>query len=214
MAVKLDDFLPHLLVELPGCSDPLAKQALLRAAIEFCQQTLAWDEVQDPRPLVDGLPDYDLEAPTGAAVFVVRDVWLGSAQLGPVTMAELQRVLPAWRTAESSTPAFYNAAIDRSQIRIFPIPRNAGSAQLVLRVAYVPTAAATTLPDFLGGQYLDALCSGTKARLMAMPGQDWSQPALVPFYGQRFADGVLEAQAERLHERVVGTVTARPRSFI
>lgn len=212
--MKLTDFMPHLMVELPGCSMPLVMQTLVRVAHEFCQRTLAWDEMQDPFSLVSGVRDYDLEAPTGAVPFMVRDVWMGNRRLRPVTIAELQQVLPGWQKAASSAPAFYNLAADRATVSLFPTPKGEFVAQVVMRVAYVPANNATSLPDFLGTQYLDAICAGAKSRLMAMPAQTWSQPALVPFYRDQFDRGIDQAKAESLHERVQGTVTAQPRRFI
>lgn len=210
----LTDFLPHFMVELPGCSVPLAMQTLVRVAHEFCQRTLVWDEVQDPFRLVSGLRDYDLEVPTGAAVAMVREVWMGNRLLRPTTMPALQLVLPAWQTATSSAPAFYNLAADRLAISFFPIPSGAITVPVVMRVAYVPANNATSLPDVLGTQYLDAICAGVKSRLMAMPAMTWSQPPLVPFYREQFERGIDQAKAESLHDRAQGAVGVRPRRFI
>lgn len=211
--MTLDNFLPHVLVELPGCSDPLVKQTLLSCAIEFCQMSLCWDEVQDPVALVDNTRDYDLEAPSGAVPYLVKSVWVGARQLTPVTLRNLQSVLPGWRDATGSEPMYYNAAIDRSQLSVYPLPLNTNGATLVVRVALAPRRNASVLPDFLGDQYLDAIAAGVKSRLMAMPGQAWSNLPLVPFYRQTFLDGIFTAKAEMLHERVVGTVTVAPRAF-
>lgn len=211
--MNLDSFLNSIMIEVPGCSDPLARQMVLDAAGEFCQRTLAWDELADPVSLVDGERNYDIDAPTGARAFVVRDVWVDARQLKPVTMAELQSVLPAWRTATSTDPLFYNAALDREQLSVFPTPLGASGSQMVMRVALMPKSGATTLPDFLGTYYMDAITAGAKARLMAIPNQAFTNFKLVPLMRQQFDEGVFQACAESLHARVPGLVSVRPRQF-
>lgn len=212
--MKLDDFLPHVLVELPGCSDPLVKQTLVRVAVEFCQRTLAWDEIQDPIALLDGVSEYEICVPSGGQVYQVRDVWIRNRRLRPITLQDLQLEMPDWRESCASEPSSYNLALARGTLSVFPKLLNVPSGTaMVLRVAYVPSNSATVLPDFLGQQYLNAIAAGVKSRLMAMPNQAWTQPALVSFYWQQFEEGVFNARAEALHDRTFGTVSVTPRRY-
>lgn len=214
MATNLDKFLNHMLVDLPGCPDPTARYALLIAAGEFCRTSLCWDEFQDAEPLQDGVAGYDLFAPAGASVYMVKEVWIGSRMLTPLSMSQLQVQVPAWQTAQTSTPLYYNAATDRGTLTLYPTPKESDGQTFVVRVAYAPTVTATTLPDFLFERYLDAVTSGAKARLMATPGhQPYSQPALAAYHREVFLNGIVLAQNESMHERVQGTVTVAPRTF-
>lgn len=212
--MNLDDFLPFMLVDLPGCPDPTAKQALVLAAMEFCRESHCWDEVQDPFSLVAGQRDYDLENPSGGECLLVRDVWIGARQLRPTTIQELQLVIPKWRETTTNEPTYYNAVIDRQQISLYPTPDGASDNQVVIRAVYMPTASATSLPDFLGSRYLEDVVSGAKARLMATPGQTYSKPDAVEFHREKFDHGIARAKSEMMHDRVQGLVTVRPRTFI
>ncbi len=212
--MRLDDFMPHVLVELPGCSDPLVKQTLVRAAVEFCQRTLAWDEIQDPITLTDDVSEYEIDVPSGGQVYQVRDVWIRNRRLRPITLQDLQLEMPDWRDSGASEPSAYNLSTTRGTLSVFPRLQNVpANTTMVLRVAYVPSNSATVLPDFLGQQYLMAIAAGVKAALMAIPNQAWSQPALVPFYRQQFEEGVFNARAEALHDRTFGTVAVTPRRY-
>jgi hypothetical protein len=210
--MKLDDFFEYVLPEVIGCPDPTLRSAVRMAAIDFCRETLAWTEIQDPTPLVDETSDYDIDTPQGAFAYTVRDVWMNNRRLEPKTMAALAEGLPNWLSAHSNEPVFYNAAAERGTIRIFPIPSNS-SGSLVIRAAYVPTLTCTTLPDFLGQRHADVIASGAKSRAMLIPGQVWSNPQLGAYYQTKFDDGITKARIEEAHDRVPGTITVRPRAF-
>lgn len=210
--MNLESFFPYVLPEVIGCPDPTIRSAILMAANEFCRETLAWTEIQDPVALINGEPNYEIDMPSGSFAYTVRDVWLGNRRLSPKTMSALQDAMPQWATSTSNEPVYYNAAPERGLIRVFPTPANAVGS-LVIRAAYVPKLDATTLPDFLGQRYLDTLCSGAKSRLMLLPGQPWSNPQGGVYHLQRFTDGIIAARIEEAHDRVPGTITVRPRAF-
>lgn len=211
--MKLSDFFPHLLIELPGISDPLLNQALLRVAIDFCQRSQAWVEITEPLPLRDRQSEYDLDAPTDARVFLVREVWVGSRPLTPATIQRLQLSLPEDRSVTYAEPTLYQPSVDRQSLTLYPTPV-ASTAKLVAKVCYVPKANAATLPELLSERYLMAVCAGTKASLMAIPGQAWSNPALSAFYRSQFEDGIVTAKVEAFYDGAPsGQITVAPRPF-
>ena len=213
--MKISDILPYVVNDLPGCPAIIATQGVLLAARELCQRTLCWDEFQDPVALVNKVSSYDLEAPSGASAYTIRDVFCGNAKLRAISMNELQDLLPNWRTATGNMPVFYTRATDRAQVTVYPTPDQVISGtKLVFRVTYVPILSATTVPDFLGTDYLDAITAGAKARLMLSPGATYANPSLAPVHRAVFEDAITQAIAETLHERAQGTVTVRPRAFI
>lgn len=211
--MTLDEFLPHLLPDLPGCPDTLVKQQLLFACIEFCTETHAWNEIQEPITLIDKISEIDIDTPTGARIVAVKDVWASNRKLRPVTMTQLFELIPNWQTAEGSEPTYYNASTDYRSIRIFPKPIGANRQAITLRVAYTPTMSATTIPDEIGIRFWDGLIGGTKARLMVTPGKSWSNAALSQYNRQLFDDAVLKAKIAALHDRVEGSVSVRPHPF-
>lgn len=213
--MKLDDFLPHLLPELPGCPDALVKQQLLFGIIEFCTETHAWNEIQDPITILDRQNEIDVETPRDARIVAVKDVWASNRKLRPVTMDQLFERIPNWQTAESTEPVYYNASVDYRTIRIFPSPiGQAGQRNtLTMRVAYAPTMSATTFPDELGIKYWDHLQAGAKSRLMMVPGKSWTNLQMAAVYKQQFEDGILKAKISAIHDRVQGSVSVRPHPF-
>jgi hypothetical protein len=211
--MNLDDFLPHLLPDLPGCPDTLVKQQLLFGVIEFCQETHAWNEIQDPIRVRDGVNEIDVDTPSGARIVAVKDAWAANRKLRPVTMPQLFELIPNWQTAEGSEPTYYNASTDYRSIRIFPIPNDSTNQTITLRVAYAPKLDATSIPDELAIKYWDALIGGAKARLMVTPGKAWTNANLSAYNRGLFDAGILKAKISALHDRVEGSLSVRPHPF-
>ena len=211
--MNLDYFLPYLLIELPGVSDPLLKQALVRAAIDFCQRSQVWQEVAEPIVLVDGQSDYDIDAPVGAQVYLLRDAWVGAQPLRPLTLQRQQLELAQDPSQSSTVPTHFRSSADRQSLTVYPVPK-LPTASLRVKACFVPKASATVLPDLLGDRYLMAVCAGVKSALMAIPGQAWSNPALSAYYHSQFDDGVLAARMEVLYDGAPsGQLTVPPRQF-
>ena len=209
----LSNFHPFVATEVIGCPYPTLDQALLLTAIEFCRETKAWTESQDPIILIEGVNEYEIDVPTGAYVQTVRDVWIGSHRLQPVTMSGLQNAMPDWLSAKGSEPSYYNMAGELTLLRVYPTPTAVTGQAMVVRASYVPTMSATSLPDFLGQRHLDAIASGAKARLMAMPGVPWTNTELSIYYRANFDKAILNTRIEEAHDRVPGTIRVQPRAF-
>jgi hypothetical protein len=209
----LTAFHPFVATEVIGCPEPTINQALLLAAIEFCRETKSWTEIQEPITLVDDAFEYEMDAPSGALVQTVRDVWIGSRRLTPVTVAGLQNVMPDWATMQASEPSYYNMAGELPLLRVYPVPMGTTGQALVVRATYVPKTNAATLPDFLGQRHMEGIASGAKARLMAMPGTPWSNPELAIYYRSLYDQSILNVRIEEAHDRVPGTIRVQPRSF-
>lgn len=208
----LADFHPYVMPEVTGCPAPMVDQALRMMAIEFCRETKCWTELQSPVTLMDDVNEYDLDAPTGAQVLTVRDVWVGARRLTPVTLSDLPVLMPDWLVTRSSEPSHYNMAGELPMLKVYPTPEKPTQA-LTVRVTYTPTLSATALPDFFTSKHLDALTSGAKARLMVMPGVSWSSPELAVYYRANFDKAIVNTRIEEAHDRVPGTIRVKPRIF-
>lgn len=206
----LDDILPHILVDAPGCPSPVARRALLNAAIEFCDFTHAWNEIQDPITLIDNQHTYDVDLPTGAAVALVMSIAKPSGEIHPRTMDQVKAWLPDWQTASSTSPTVFASPSSKSQVRLFPTPKDAQRLRVTMRVAYKPTITATELPDDLVNDHLEALVHGALTRLMAEPGKAWSNPGLVGYHRDQFELAKNNTRADQLSENVSSETRIEP----
>ncbi len=208
-----DQFFPYIRVDVPDCPNPVINTNVISACVEFCRETLAWTEFQDYLPLFDDLVDYQIDAPAHSRLIQIMDVWMGNSRLIPLTIKDLQRVMPNWTDAIGSLPVYYTAAVERGMIRLHPKPKNVTGKRLSLRIALVPSSNAATLPDFLELHHFEAIASGVKARLLMMASAPWFNPQLAERHRQLFLDGINAARIAELHDRVPSTVNVQPRRF-
>lgn len=210
--MQLDEFFPYILAEVPGCPDITARLALVQAAIEFCNKTLAWNQVLDPIALNANQKDYDLDVPPSSRLELIESVFCDGWEMKAATTLSLQMWLPDWQTAKGNIPRFYNSPEDRFVLRVYPTPTEPGPS-LRVKATFIPVSGASVLPDFLGHYYMEAMASGTKARLMAMPGTEWVNPQLAGYHKGEFNKAVDDTRITQLHERVQGSMTVPSRRF-
>ena len=68
------------------------------------------------------------------------------------------------------------------------------TSSLQLRVILVPTSL-TDVPDFFYDEFHDAWRWGALARLLKMPGKDWTNLPLAGFYQKRYDDEIRIAKS-------------------
>lgn len=202
---------PYCLPELPGVPAPVLDAYINRAWFDFAKDSLCWSEWQAVT-LQDGVDTYTLSPPGGAAVHLVIDAQQGANILVPRGPEQLL-MHDATFAERRGTPNGYSLS-QAKELVIYPRPQ-ADDVALPVRVhvAFVPTLAATTLPDQFAEKYLDPLAAGAKARLMAMVGKEWSNPSAAAFNAAIFDAGVTSAVVERMKGGAQGAITVRARSF-
>lgn len=208
MSTALKDFYDLLMPELPGCTTPMLDLQLRETARAFCQQTSAWKLPFDAVNLVADQATYDLEPsePEAEVVRVIK-LTLGSELIWEDTDREQ-------KSADASEPKYvrneppFTLSPDLLEITLMAdeVPTAAVTGGMVIVGAMKPTARATRLPDFLKGQYSDAMRFGTLARLMVMAKKPWTDRALAAAYmgmwHQQLNFAAYQAQVGNTRERL------------
>lgn len=162
-------FLSRVLIEVPGCSEISALQAIKDACIEFCEKSLVVTRDHDPITVVTGVIDYDLEPPTGYLVVKVMKAWLENNQIHPLApdvvrdAATYNRLFSSYQSAPS-TPSHFLQKEERS-ISVWPVPDKKYPSGLTLRVALKPTRASTSVEDVVFEDYAEVIAAGALQRL-------------------------------------------------
>lgn len=211
--MKVDDFLKFVLPDVPGCPDDLVRQAIMFTANRFCTETQCIDAISDPVQLEEGVQDYDMDILPGLQAITIKSVWTPTRELTPVTMSELNRMLPNWQVATNSEPSFYNMVKGFGKLTVYPIPALPLGSPLTFHAVYAPNQFGNTLPDDMVGFYIDTIAAGAKARLMITPGQTWSNAQLAVANQSLYDAGVVSAKIDVMHNRVPGSIRVRPLRF-
>ena len=209
MTVALETFIPDIAVECSGASNPLILSAVRTAVIEFCRKSLYWQEETDPVPIIKGVAE--LYAPTGRQIVQIMSVNIdGDGTLPPLTLEQVERALPQWRTAHGDPAGF--VAINPETFRLTPVPDTAGT--LTATVAYAPTRTGGVVPDAIYDQHFEVIKHGTLARLKAMMGHAFYDPQAAIYYTGRFNAGVNAAAVERNKGFSRANLRVEPRAFV
>lgn len=188
--VALDVFLPQIRLEVAGCPEPVLKNALLKAATDFCTRSLAWNERLAAVTVTDtGFP-YTI--PVAAHATLTRLLTAHApGRLYPTTYADLDAVQD-WPTVKGS-PAHY--LFDASgRLIVYPLP--SAPVQMTLRAAFTAARDATVLEDFLYTRWREELVHGAVAELKSMKDRAWTDLANVPYHATQFEAGVSVATTE------------------
>ena len=211
MTVALETFIPDIAVECSGASNPLILSAVRTAVIEFCRKSLYWQEETDPEQIVKGIAEYVLSAPTGRQIVQIMSVNIdGDGTLPPLTLEQVERALPQWRTVRGSPVGF--VALTPEGFRLTPVPNTSGT--LTATVAYAPTRTGGVVPDAIYDQHFEVIKHGTLARLKAMMGHAFYDPQAAIYYTGRFIAGVNAAAVERNKGFSRANLRVEPRAFV
>jgi hypothetical protein len=193
---------------VPGCSEPLAAQAVVDAAITFCENSLVLREVLDPLTLQAGLDQYEFSAPSNQEVVRLLNVWVDGQLLRPIPAEQVD-----YAAQQDGAPSSYYVLRQDEvlTVQLYPTPIAAG--QLSAEVALRPTREATQLPTDLYTYWLDAVLAGTLAHLLALPATSFSNPAAATHYMGRAATLTGRARIEGSRGRLRTSLRISPRSF-
>jgi hypothetical protein len=174
-----DEFLPEIMPFVPECPDVVVRGAVRDTAMEFCEETLCWQDTMDARVEVS---ERDIPLSTDDDdIVIVRPLRIGTeddGELTPKSTRWLDRNVADWRY-ETGTPVYYTLPMNGV---LWLAPHTDTAFTLDLQVALKPGPDSTEGPDDLFTDHRAAIQAGAIARLCVMPGKAWSNPALVTMF--------------------------------
>jgi hypothetical protein len=163
---SVEEWLPLVLSDAPGCSDYTALQKIREAAVEYCETSHAMATKQAPYPIAG--KRYSLDVDSGLHVYLVRTVTIDGAPVEDYTF-----------NAEDLELTFGEA-----------VHTEAGPIEVTLVLA--PSEDATSLPDALWSDHRHAIAAGAKAVLQMTPDRPYTNPAAAEVNAARFTRKALE----------------------
>jgi uncharacterized protein YbdZ (MbtH family) len=210
-----ESFLSRVLIEVPGCAEISAIQAIRDACIEFCEKSLVLVRDHDPVTVQQGVVDYDLEPPTGTLVIKIMQAWLDDAKLEPAAPDQVRhaalynRDYASYQSA-ASTPLVYVQKDERT-VSLWPVPDKTYTNGLTMRVALKPTRSSSAVDDAIFEEYAETIASGALARLMISPGKPYTNPQVSGAHRLMFGQGVNVARQRSGHGHVRSNLSVRLR---
>ena len=178
--------LRDVMPEVPGCPRPVASQRLLRAAEDFCRDTHVWIDEVDRFLMRRDVNDYEVWQPSEGKVIALARVRDDEGQ-------HLHHT-------------FY---MEEMKLRL-DNPQEGSRAVIV--AALMPSR--NKMPEWIVSMHGEAIAAGAKARLMMMPGVEWSAPELGQFYRLQFAQGKSEARTDRARKHSEAGQSVKKRRWV
>lgn len=175
---ELDVFLPSIMPKVPGCPEPSAFFAIIKAAQDFCERTRLWRD-SDSFQITETSCNV-VCAPDGSDLFEIENAMLDGKKLDPISIGDLNRDYPDWR--ERSQGGRWITQTEHDTVIV--VPKTAGT--LALSITLRPSDDAELLPDFLAKHYRQVIADGALAEILMLPGQSFTDPARAQFYSARF----------------------------
>jgi len=190
--VPFTDFYNEVLPEVPGCLEAVALNAILNAAIVFCERTKVHKVDLDPITLLANTPTTAfvvLASAPQTRVHEIREAVYGTTSLEFRDPDWLRINLdPIWRT-KTGTPQYITQDNEES-FRVVPYLTVDATSALNLFVALKPTATATDIDDRLWREYGEVIAAGALARLMMSPKKSYTNIALAGANNAIFEEAV------------------------
>ena len=196
--ISVDTLFPYVLPFVTGCSEPLARQAIVQTAIEFCDKTAVMAETLDAFPTSKGIAEYDVDVPN-TQMRVSRII---SAKVDNVIVAGVHTTDAAKLTKTDGKPmGFYTTRTGSVlQVNLYPVPDDKYTIQLT--VAYAPTFGATSIEDDLVNYWGEAISCGAVARIAETPNMPFSNPDLAMYKRNEFMRHCQAAKIDSYQGRV------------
>lgn len=199
------NFLKDVQVHVPGCPEPVAEHALLRAAQEFFSTTRVWRLWLPDATTTTGLTDYLMLMEPKSELVRIERATLDGRSIEVRTEDELP---DDWKTYTGGIVDGVHTP-DRKGLILLPAPASDG---LVLRVevSLCPANDATGIEDRLFDLYVQQIAAGAVADLKGHAGKTYSDTAGSLAWRSRFEAhmGVTDIKRAR------GFSSARPRSRV
>ena len=209
--MNLSEFLPEIFLEVNGCPEAVALNALRHTLREFCDLSKAWQADIDSVSVISGQPSYDIDVPPDAELMILLSATYNSRPMTIYTPEEMDRILTTWRT-DTGTGVSYLIQ-DWNMLYVSPVPTADDSNPIYLRAAFKPTMVATTCGDILEN-WREGISGGALARLKQIPGKAWTDRDGALYYRSLFDDAANMACVRTLTGFSKRSLRVTPRRYI
>lgn len=171
---ELEDFFPYVQPFAVACPEPVALKYILESAIEFCERTRIWREVETIP--VTGQEFEVMCVPPHSSLYQIERAWIDETELVPAQFKDVAHLADF-----SGLPKFITQA---SQNSVSLYPR--GKGNLKISMFLKPAYGAEVLPDFLFDQHATAIGYGALKEICLLPNQPFTSPDYAMMFAQRF----------------------------
>lgn len=191
--VTTESFLPYLQHYFPGASETAILRALGIVAERFCRDSRAVREDMDPLTVTPSDPSFELEVSDSSQLVAAEPVEVlvtVGTRTWPLEAATRSKLRREFADVAPDAPRYFTGRM-RGFVHLIPTPNEPCS--VVCEVAVAPKPEATELPDELYYEHREAIVTGVRAMLYAIPDRPYSDPAQARTLERDFVAAVSDA---------------------
>lgn len=165
-----DLWFPDVVIHAATAPDPLVRQAINRAAREFFRRTRAWKEWMDGELSIAGTNvEYGFSLPNQSQIVRLERATKNGLSLG---IDAFNAKSSDW-TLDTSPDS---AVVSRDLVDFTLTGTWATGDVVQVQASFMPTLAATGIPDHLASRYLEPITAGAKSILLLTPDTPFYRP--------------------------------------
>lgn len=175
--VSIEELVPDILQETPGCSEFTIIDRIRWAAIEFCKQAGVSVETTNEMDLEEGESIITIPNPGASHVRPWQVLWAKTiaGPINPKTRHGLNENGINWEGRTGEWPHSY-VRLSSTEIQLIPTPEESKLEAMGMHCSYIPARAATRLDAVLVDEYREAIVCGALSRLLNNSKAQWYDP--------------------------------------
>jgi hypothetical protein len=205
---SVDEFLPGVLPLVIGCPIPTAREALVNAAILFCEDSHVVQETLDAFTTEPGEARYELDPPSQQRTARILRVTVDGREIGMYPLAQAPKA-----QQHRSRPTVAYTAMEDGVLEMVLYPTPDAEYEISVEAALRPNRNATRVNSVLYQEWYEAICHGAVHKIAAIPNQSFSSDAVSGRALMMFLRETSKAKNESYKGKVRASLTVRPRKF-
>ena len=191
--IAVTTFERFVLPKVPGAPGPAVRDAIVKAAQEFCKLARIWQETMPAFDAIAGQSTYAIPTPNYGVAHGIEWLRYDGTVLDPIAAHDIDRDFPEWwdRTGQ---PECY-LQLDADVVQLVVTPESNVGGGIVLRATYMPEDFADQVPTALFTQFRETMIHGAAYYLLEDPQKPWTNPELAGYHRQQFRSGIGSADA-------------------
>lgn len=196
---SLDSFVTEIRQYAPGAPPIMIRGHVRNTIINFCERTFILKRSPADFMLNEDQHTYTLKYSGDRYVTIaIKVIRVGDGDSGDLlsetTEHYLDNTLPGWQTHEGSKPTGYMLLDDVNSIRVYPIPTEDSSDDVVVEACVRPRRDQTEVDTFLYEKWEETIQAGALAALLSIPQATWYNPDLARMSAEAYKRGIRRAR--------------------
>lgn len=170
-------YVPDAMPYAYGCPAPVMIDALRNSAISFFFRSQAYRVWVTAFDLTINITTYSPTPPTQTEVTAINALYCSGVPVDEKTHEEFFALDTQWPSKTGTTAQYFTSLNDPTAFNIIPIPQATVTGAFTAQIAVIPTLTSTGVEQVFFEQWKTGIIDGALARVLRMPGREWTNLA-------------------------------------